>query len=56
MASIVMSFGIVTEHCFVKGFETKQKSMLKKQINNRLLLLDRAYDVIELLFAKVNVS
>ena len=32
MASIVMSFNIMPEYCFVKGFKTKEKSILKQNL------------------------
>ena len=41
-ASIAMSFKIMAQHCFVKGFKKKEKCMLKNTEinNNRLLHLD----------------
>ena len=55
-ASIVMSFNIMTKHCFVKRIKTEEKCMLKNtQFNNRLFHLDTAKCVIELILAKIKV-
>ena len=34
----MMSFKIMTEHCFVKGFKTEENSMLNLHYNQQLLI------------------